>query len=55
MVSDLLGDPHRAERVGEAAQGPRHLGRYVDLLDRVLDQRGGLRSGSRGRAGWPGA
>jgi trehalose synthase len=44
-VSELLGDPHHAERVGEAAQsrvrdhflGPRHLGQYVDLLDSVLD------------------
>jgi trehalose synthase len=43
-VSLLLADPHHAERVGEAAQarvrdhflGPRHLGQYVELLDRVL-------------------
>ncbi len=43
-VSDLLEDPHGAERMGEAAAvrvrdlflGPRHLGQYVDLLDRVL-------------------
>jgi trehalose synthase len=43
-VSGLLADPHAAERMGEAAQarvrdhflGPRHLGQYVDLLDRVL-------------------
>ncbi len=43
-VSGLLGDPHRAERMGEAAQtgvrelflGPRHLGQYVDLLEDVL-------------------
>ena len=40
----LLADPHAAERMGEAAQarvrdhflGPRHLGQYVDLLERVL-------------------
>ena len=44
QVSGLLGDPHRAERMGEAAQtrvrdlflGPRHLGQYVDLLEDVL-------------------
>jgi trehalose synthase len=43
-VSALLADPHGAERMGEAAQirvrdhflGPRHLGQYVELLDRVL-------------------
>jgi trehalose synthase len=43
-VSGLLADPHGAERIGEAAQarvrdvflGPRHLGEYVDLLERVL-------------------
>jgi trehalose synthase len=43
-VSDLLDDPHGAERIGEAAQarirdrflGPRHLGEYVDLLERVI-------------------
>jgi len=43
-VNRLLGDPHAAERMGEAAQtrvrelflGPRHLGQYVDLLERVL-------------------
>ena len=43
-VSELLADPHAAERMGEAAQvrvrdfflGPRHLGEYVDLLERVL-------------------
>ena len=43
-VSALLADPHEAERMGEAAQervrdlflGPRHLGQYVDLLERVL-------------------
>jgi trehalose synthase len=43
-VNSLLADPHGAERMGEAAQarvrdlflGPRHLGQYVDLLDRVL-------------------
>jgi trehalose synthase len=46
-VSALLADPHAAERMGEAAQtevrdhflGPRHLGQYVDLLDRVLSAR----------------
>jgi trehalose synthase len=46
-VSGLLGDPHRAERMGEAAQtrvrelflGPRHLGQYVDLLEDVLARR----------------
>ena len=48
-VSALLRDPHRAERMGEAAQtrvremflGPRHLGQYVELLERVLERRGG--------------
>jgi trehalose synthase len=43
-VSELLADPHGAERMGAAAQarvrdlflGPRHLGEYVDLLERVL-------------------
>ena len=43
-VTELLIDPHSAERMGEAAQyrvrdhflGPRHLGQYVELLDRVL-------------------
>jgi trehalose synthase len=43
-VSALIEDPHAAERIGEAAQrrvrdrflGPRHLGQYVDLLERVL-------------------
>jgi trehalose synthase len=42
-VSDLLEDLYRAERLGEAAQahvrdqylGPRHLGQYVALLERV--------------------
>jgi len=42
-VSGLLLDPHAAERMGEAARervrdlflGPRHLGQYVDLLERV--------------------
>ena len=46
-VSALLGDPHGAERIGEAARervrdlflGPRHLGQYVDLLERVLAAR----------------
>ena len=46
-VSELLGDPHGAERMGAAAQtrvrdrflGPRHLGQYVELLDGVLGQR----------------
>ena len=45
-VSGLLDDPHDAERIGEAAQmrvrelflGPRHLGQYVELLERVLPQ-----------------
>ena len=40
----LLADPYGAERMGQAAQrrvrdrflGPRHLGQYVDLLERVL-------------------
>jgi trehalose synthase len=44
QVSALLLDPHAAERIGEAAQarvrnlflGPRHLGQYVDLIERVL-------------------
>jgi trehalose synthase len=43
-VNVLLADPHAAERMGEAAQtrvrdlflGPRHLGQYVELLERVL-------------------
>jgi trehalose synthase len=43
-VNSLLADPHGAERMGEAAQtrvrdlflGPRHLGQYVALLERVL-------------------
>jgi trehalose synthase len=43
-ISELLADPHAAERIGEAAQmrvrdhflGARHLGQYVELLDRVL-------------------
>jgi trehalose synthase len=46
-VSELLADPHRAQRMGEAAQievrdhflGARHLGQYVELLDRVLSAR----------------
>ncbi len=46
-VNELLGDLHAAERMGEAAQarvrdlflGPRHLGQYVALLERVLEQR----------------
>jgi trehalose synthase len=46
-VSELLADPHRAQRMGEAAQievrdhflGARHLGQYVELLDRVLGAR----------------
>jgi trehalose synthase len=44
QVRALLDDPYRAERIGVAAQarvrerflGPRHLGQYVDLLERVL-------------------
>ena len=43
-VSDLLADPHAAERMGVAAQarvrdrflGPRHLGEYLELLGSVL-------------------
>jgi trehalose synthase len=43
-ISDLLADPHASERIGEAAQirvrdhflAARHLGQYVELLDRVL-------------------
>jgi trehalose synthase len=46
-ISDLLADMHAAERIGEAAQirvrdhflAARHLGEYVDLLDRVLSSR----------------
>jgi trehalose synthase len=46
-VSELLADPHRAQRMGEAAQmevrdhflGARHLGQYVELLERVLGAR----------------
>jgi trehalose synthase len=47
QVRALLDDPHRAERIGEAAQarvrerflGPRHLGQYVELLERLLPGR----------------
>jgi trehalose synthase len=43
-VNGLLQDPHGAERMGEAAQtrvrdlflGPRHLGQYVELLERLI-------------------
>ena len=46
-MSELLADPHRAERIGEAAQervrdrflGARHLGQYVELLESVLRRR----------------
>jgi trehalose synthase len=46
-LSGLLADAHRAQRMGEAAQievrdhflGARHLGQYVELLDRVLSAR----------------
>jgi trehalose synthase len=46
-VSELLQDPHAAERMGEAAQtrvrdfflGPRHLGQYVELLESLLTRR----------------
>jgi trehalose synthase len=46
-VSELLADPHRAERIGEAAQervrdqflAARHLGQYVELLESVLRRR----------------
>jgi trehalose synthase len=46
-VSGLLEDPHAAERMGEEAQtrvrdlflGPRHLGQYVELLERLLASR----------------
>jgi trehalose synthase len=45
-VTRLLRDPHDAERMGRAAQtrvrdlflGPRHLGQYVELLERVLGE-----------------
>jgi trehalose synthase len=45
-VNLLLSDVHAAERMGEAAQtrvrdlflGPRHLGQYVDLFERILGQ-----------------
>jgi trehalose synthase len=45
-ITDLLAEPHAAERIGEAAQvrvrdhflGPRHLEQYVDLLARVLER-----------------
>ena len=54
-VSELLEDPHEAERIGEAAQtrireqflGPRHLGQYVELLDGLLG--GESRAGGRGQ------
>jgi trehalose synthase len=44
-VSALIEDPHAAERLGEAAQrrvrdlflGPRHLGQYLELLERTLN------------------
>jgi trehalose synthase len=47
-VSQLLLDPHAAERIGEAAQarvrdlflGARHLGQYVDLFERVIADTG---------------
>ena len=47
QVSALLTDPHAAERMGAAAQtrvhdlflGPRHLGQYVELVERVLPGR----------------
>jgi trehalose synthase len=43
-LNALLADPYGAERIGQAAQrrvrdlflGPRHLGQYVELLERVL-------------------
>jgi trehalose synthase len=43
-LNALLADPYGAERMGQAAQarvrdlflGPRHLGPYVRLLERVL-------------------
>ena len=46
-VTELLDDPHRAERMGAAAQtrvrdlflGPRHLGQYVELLEGMLSRR----------------
>jgi trehalose synthase len=46
-VTELLDDPHGAERMGAAAQtrvrdlflGPRHLGQYVELLEGVLGGR----------------
>ncbi len=46
-VSQLLADPYRAERMGEAAQvevrdhflGPRHLGQYVAVLEQLLGAR----------------
>jgi glycosyltransferase involved in cell wall biosynthesis len=46
-VRALLDDPHYSERIGEAAQtrvrerflGPRHLGQYVELLERLLPGR----------------
>ena len=54
-VSELLLDPHKAELIGEAARtrvrdaflGPRHLGQYVELLERVLSARA---SGAGGAA-----
>jgi trehalose synthase len=44
QISELLADPHAAERIGEAAQirvrdhflAARHLAQYVELLGRVL-------------------
>jgi trehalose synthase len=43
-LNTLLADPYGAERMGQAAQrrvrdlflGPRHLGQYAELLERVL-------------------
>jgi trehalose synthase len=48
-VTELLSDPHAAERMGAAAReevrdhflGPRHLRQYVELLERVIGGRAG--------------
>ncbi|MGH2699784.1 MAG: glycosyltransferase [Actinomycetota bacterium] len=45
-VTDLLGDPQRAERMGDAAQarvrteflGPRHLLQYLELLSKLMHE-----------------
>jgi trehalose synthase len=46
-ISELLGDPDRAKEIGQEARsriqhhflGPHHLGRYYELIDRLLSAR----------------